>query len=221
LTFCGRITLDFNQGKLAQYNKIKIITFSKNGGKLPITQDEEPDEKEDREQQEKEDEAGKQEDKEKDEKEGKDEDDVDDDVELPHDNAHLMRACDAFKRTRCVYAKDLNTIKTLAQSAGLKITWIFIPAGTYLPVEELLIPKPQPGQPQCNKQVGKIQGPVRVLLTELDAAIKEKHNPTLVCSNDQEIQAAKAVKKAARRSFIERYNNGLNTWNKAINGKPY
>ena len=55
---CYVLPLDLFAGKLAQYNKIKILTFSKDGGKLPITQDEEPDEKEDREEQEKEDEEG-------------------------------------------------------------------------------------------------------------------------------------------------------------------
>ena len=192
--------------------------MAKNPEKLPITQDEEADEKKEREDQEKEDEAGKDEDKNKDEKDAKDEEDVDDEVEIPHTNNHMLRACDDFKKSQCVYAKDLVTIKTLSKAAGLTITYLYIPPGTYLPVEQVLIPKPQPGMPQCTKQVGKITGAATVLIAELEARIKG--NPSVRCAEDQELEAAKVLKKAARRSFMERYSNTpLIAWNKAIKGK--
>lgn len=200
------------------YTRIKIITLPRNDEKLPITQDEEEDEKKDREDQEKEEEAAKQEDKDKDDKEGREEDDVDDDVELPHNNNHMLRACDDFKRSQCVFAKDVNTIKQLAKIAGYKITYIFIPSGTYLPIEERIIPKPQPGVPQCTKPVGMITGAVRVLIAELETRLKG--NPSLKCAADQEVEAAKVLKKAARRSFLERYSNTpLIAWNKAMGKK--
>ena len=203
---------------MALYNRIKIITLPRNNEKLPITQDEEEDEKKDRQEQEKEENAGEEEDKKKDEREGKDEDDVDDDIEIPHSNNHMIRACDDFKKTQCVYAKDMVTVKQLAKTAGYTITYVFIPPGTHLPVEERVIPKPQPGVPQCSKPVGTINGAVKVLIAELDARLKG--NPSLRCAVDQEIEAAKVLKKAARRSFLERYSNTpLITWNKAMGKK--
>jgi len=192
-----------------------VITAPKKPDKLPITQDEEEDEKKDREEQQKENDSGEKEDKEKAEKNDEDEDDVDDDVEIPHDNDEQLQACDEINKGQCVYGKDITTIKQLAVTSGIKIIWIYIPSGTYLPTEEVIKPKPQPGIQQCTKIVSRIAGPTKVLLSELEVVLKG--NPTLVCKHDHEMEVVKALKKARRRSFLERYkNNPMTNWKKRV-----